>query len=151
MAKLSRWDDRGTVSISYTLLPYLIALVEEGKLKPKDALALNRLAAPVEFYVAGTTQFAQAIRKTAGPDPEVISELIQQFEDNNPGIPMDRTVEALASLAAEALGSSSETAKYLSAAHKRHASIRDIRSQQMNSSDHQARLRTVKRMEPRAF
>jgi hypothetical protein len=134
LAKLSRWDDRSKVSFSYTLLPYLIALVEDGKLEPKDALALNRLAAPVEFYVAGTAQFAQAIRKIAGPDPDVISELIQQFEDNNPDIPMPSTVEALASLAKEAFGPSSKTAKFLSAAHKHYASVRDTRNERSNYS-----------------
>lgn len=134
LAKLSRWDDRSTVSLSYTLLPYLIALVEDGKLDPKDALGLNRLAAPVEFYYAGTAEFARAIRKKAGPAPCVISELIQQFEDNNPGIPMDSTLEGFASLANEAFGPSSETAKYLSAAHKHFASVRDRRNEQMNYS-----------------
>ncbi len=134
LAKLSRWDDRSTVSLEYTLLPYLIALVEDEKLSPKDALALNRLADPIEFHVAGTAQFAQAIRKKAGPDPDIILELIQQFEDNNPGIRMPGTVEVLAALAKDVLGPSSETAKYLSAAHKHYANVVDARNEHMNYS-----------------
>jgi len=55
--------------------------VEDGKLAPKDALALNYLANPVEYYYAGTTEFAQAIRAKAGPDPEIISELVAQFSE----------------------------------------------------------------------
>ncbi len=72
LAKLSRWDDRSKIALSHTLLPSLIALVEDGKLGPKDALALNRLAAPVEYYHFGTAEFAHAIREKAGPDPEGI-------------------------------------------------------------------------------
>ena len=132
LAKLSRWDDRSKIALSNTLLPYLTALVEDGELAPKDALALNRLADPVEYYNRGTKEFSQAIRDKSGPDPDVISELVQQFEDNNPGVQMDSTVEALASLAEEALGSSSETVRYLSAARKRYASVRDTRNDHMN-------------------
>jgi hypothetical protein len=132
LAKLSRWDDRSKISLSNTLLPYLTALVEHGKLEPKDALALNRLADPVEYFYHGTAEFSQAIRAKAAPDPVVISEVIQQFEDNNPGIPMESTVEALASLAGEALGPSSETATYLSAAGKRYASVRDTLNEHRN-------------------
>ena len=49
LAKLSRWHDRGKISLEYTLLPYLNALVWDGKIAPEDALALNRLANPVEL------------------------------------------------------------------------------------------------------
>ena len=49
LAKLSRWDDRSKVSLDYTLLPYLTALVDDGKIAPEDALALNRLADPAEL------------------------------------------------------------------------------------------------------
>ncbi|MCK4394018.1 NACHT domain-containing protein [Candidatus Bipolaricaulota bacterium] len=132
LAKLSRWDDRSRAPLSNTLLPYLTALVGDGKIESKDALALNHLANPVEYFQYGTEHFAAAIRDKAGPDPAVISELIQQFEDNNPGIPMDSTVEALGSLAKEALGPSSETATYLSAACKRYASVRDTRNEHRN-------------------
>lgn len=117
LAKLSRWDDRSRIDLSYTLLPYLTALIEDGKLQPDTALTLNRLADPAEYFERGTKEFAQAIREKAGPGgKEIISELIDQFLDNNPGVPMDTTVGDLALLAAETFGEQSVTAKYLTAA-----------------------------------
>lgn len=133
LAKLSRWDDRSKISLSYTLLPYLTALVEDGKIEAEVALALNRLADPVEFYEFGTETFAEAIRKKGGENrPDLIAELIKQFEDDNPGVPMDSTVKALASLAEEVLGNASETTSYLVAAHERFARTRSIRNEHMN-------------------
>ena len=132
LAKLSRWDDRSKISLSNTLLPYLTALVEDGKIEPKDALALNRLAIPTEYLYSGTKEFAQTIRKQAGPDPGITTELIQQFEDHNPGIADNSTIEVLASFAEEALGSSSNTsntAAYLSAARVRFAAVRESAQQ----------------------
>ena len=67
-----------------TLLPYLTGLLEHGKIDAKDALALNRLANPVEYYFAGTKEFAEALRLRAGSDPKAIAELITQFQDDNP-------------------------------------------------------------------
>ena len=118
LAKLSRWDDRSKIHFANTLLPYLTALVKDGKIDPKDALALNRLAAPVEYHECGTKEFAQAVRDKAGPNQAVIGELIQQYVDNNAGVPMSINLEPLASLAEETLGSSSETTSYLIAAHR---------------------------------
>ena len=129
LAKLSRWDDRDKISLSSTLLPYLTALVQDGKIGPKDALALNRIANPVEYDFASTEEFAQAVRDQAGPDSEVITELIQQFQDDNPDIAMDSTVEVLTSLAEEAMGSSSEAVRYLLATRKRYAEVRDARNE----------------------
>lgn len=133
LAKLSRWDDRSKISFANTLLPYLTALVKDGKIESKDALALNRLASPVEYHECGTKEFAKAIGDKAGPNQAVITELIQQFEDNNPGIPiMSSTVEALASLAEEALGPSSETTAYLTAGHQSLAEVPDTFNEHRN-------------------
>jgi hypothetical protein len=132
LAKLSRWDDRSKISLSNTLLPYLTALVEYGKLEPYDALPLNRLADPVEYFHCGTAEFSHAIRDKAGPDPDVISELVQQFEDHNPGIPMVNTIEVLASLSDEALGLSSEITQYLSTARKHYVNVRDTLNEHSN-------------------
>ena len=41
LAKLARWDDRSKISLNYTLLPYLTALIDDGKIEPEDALALT--------------------------------------------------------------------------------------------------------------
>ena len=67
LAKLSRWDDRSKITFKYTLLPYLTGLLACEKIDAKDALALNRLANPVELYFYSTKEFAEAIRKQAGP------------------------------------------------------------------------------------
>ena len=142
LAKLNRWDDRSKISFANTLLPYLTALVKDGKIESKDALALNRLASPVEYHECGTKEFAKAIRDKAGPNQAVITELIQQFEDNNPGIPMSSTVEALASLAEEALGPSSETTAYLTAGHQSLAEVTDTFNEHRNyHGESDARIR----------
>ena len=134
LAKLSRWDDRSKISLKYTLLPYLTALVADGKIEPKDALALNRLAHPVEYFYAGTKEFAQAIRVQAGPDPQVITELIQQFIDDNPDIATVSAVKDLTSLAEEALDSSSDMVRYLSDARRRYTKARDAYDAHSNYS-----------------
>jgi hypothetical protein len=132
LAKLSRWDDRSKVALKNTLLPYLTALVEQGKIDAKDALALNRLANPVEYYSASTKEFAEALRRKVGVDPVVITELITQFQDNNPDLAMGDTVETLASLAKESLGPSSELAKQLAAARVKYSSVIATRNERSN-------------------
>ncbi|MEP6935637.1 MAG: hypothetical protein ABI988_17140, partial [Nitrospirota bacterium] len=133
LAKLCRWEDRSKIHLSNTLLPYLIGLVDDGKIEPELALALNRLANPAEYYVCGTKEFAKAIQDKGGTTrPEIILELIKQFEDDNTDIPSDSAVKVLASLAEETFGSSSETTAYLSAAHKHFAKVRDTTNDHMN-------------------
>lgn len=132
LAKLSRWDDRSRIALGNTLLPYLTGLLEDGKIEAKDALCLNRLADPVEYHFASTKEFAKALRQQSGPDPVVIAELIGQFQDDNPDMAMDDTVETLCSLAEEALGPSSEVTKHLVAARERYAKVRDARNERRN-------------------
>ena len=142
LAKLSRWDDRDKIFLSSTLLPYLAALVQDGKLGPKDALALNHLANPVEYFSASTEGFAKALREQAGPETDVITELIQQFQDNNPFSAVDSTVATLVSLAEETLGPSSDTFRYLSSARKSYAKASDARNEMSNHDRGQdARMR----------
>ncbi len=91
-----------------TLLPYLTALVDDGKIAPEDALALNRLASPLEFYSCNTETLANAIASKHYPnDKALVLELITQFDENNPGATMDSTVKALAGIARKVLGESS--------------------------------------------
>lgn len=132
LAKLSRLDDRNRISLSHTLLPYLIGLLECGKIEPRYALALNRLANPVEYWYSSTKEFAETIRKQAGPDREIITALIEQYRDDNPGTWVESTAEKLASLADEALGSSSELAQYLTGARSHHAYTRHTLNEQRN-------------------
>ncbi len=142
LAKLSRWDDREKISLNRTLLPYLTALVRDAKLGPKDALALNHLANPVEYFSASTEGFAKAFREQAGPETDVITELIQQFQNNNPFSAVDSTVATLASLAEETLGPSSDMFHYLSAARKSYAKAIDARNMMSNHARGQdARMR----------
>ena len=148
LAKLSRWDDRSKIDLKNTLLPYLTGLLEQGKIDAKDALALNRLANPVEYYFAGTKEFAEALRQRAGPNPVAIAELITQFQDDNPDLAMDDTVATLSRLAKEALGSASESSRHLAAARVRYAEIRDTRNERSNYRDN-TDLRIAKDAEER--
>lgn len=134
LAKLSRWDDRSKVSLEYTLLPYLTALVADGKIEPKDALALNRLTHPAEYFSSNTKEFAHALRVQAGKDPAALTELVQQCIDNNRDISTISAVEELASLAEEALDTSSDMVRYLSDARKRYAKARGAREANSNYS-----------------
>ncbi len=115
LAKLSRWHDRGKISLKYTLLPYLTALVRDGKIDPEDALALNRLANPAELWGCNTETFATTIHRKCFTHAKVlIRELIQQFEDNNPRYLPGSTVKKLAAIAEEDLGKRHSMTKYLS-------------------------------------
>jgi hypothetical protein len=132
LAKLSRWDDRSKVELTYTLLPYLTALVEDGKIEPRDALILNRLAEPAEYFEAGTKLLAEVVDAAAKDDrPALLNELIGQYLDDNPGTPWDTTLEALAKLAETAFGNS-ELTQYLRAAGKRYGTVRNTRNERMN-------------------
>jgi len=132
LAKLSRWDDRSKIALNNTLLPYLTGLLENGKIDAKDALALNRLANPVEYYYASTKEFSEALRQQAGPDPVAIEELINQFQDDNPDMAMDDTVGILGSLAEEALGSSSDITRYLATVREHYTKVRDTQNERSN-------------------
>lgn len=133
LAKLARWDDRSKVSLNCTLLPYLTALIQDGKIDPEYALALLRLSNPVEFWSCNTETFVKALDAKSYQNQEIlISELIQQFEDNNPGLPMDSAIETLASIAEKTFGKTSETTVYLSAACSHFAKVRDERNEHTN-------------------
>ena len=142
LAKLSRWDDRNRIALGNTLLTYLTGLLEAGKIDPKGALCLNSLANPVEYYYAGTKEFAKALRTQAGPEAEVITELITQFEDDNPTIASDETVETLYALADEALGPSHDLTKHLKAARERYETARQgLNTAYGSSSDFDPKMR----------
>ena len=129
LAKLSRWADRSRIPLGNTLLPYLTGLVECAKIDPKDALALNRLAEPVEYYFSSTKEFFDSVHKLAGPDGMVISEMIEQYLDDNPDWGSDRTAELLGCFAKESLGEESELSMFLSATRERYARIREADDQ----------------------
>jgi len=133
LAKLSRWDDRTRVGLHYTLYPYLILLVGDGKLESDLALALNRLAEPAEYYEFGTKEFIAALQaRGATTRTEIVAELVNQYLDDNPGISSDSTVAVLAPLAASVLGEEAEVTKYLRAGEKEFGEIRAKQSAQQN-------------------
>jgi len=117
LAKLARWDDRDKVSLNYTLLPYLTALIEQDKIDPSIALGLLRLSDPAELHVCGTAQLAEIIAEKRYPNSkELLIELISQFEQNKPGVFMASTLATLHKIAERELGKHSEQSAYLAVA-----------------------------------
>ena len=145
LAKLSRWHDRGKISLEYTLLPYLTALVRDGKISPEDALALNRLADPAELWACNTETFATTIHEKHFSNAKVIlMELIRQYEGNNPRFLSGSTVKELAAIAGEVLGKRHATTKYLSSAHRRFSDVsHDLNEQRNYHPSDDARLRQL--------
>lgn len=117
LAKLGRWSDRDKISLDYTLLPYLTALIEQDKIDPSVALALLRVSDPAELYVCGTEQLAEVIAGKRYPNSkELLTELIMQFEQNHPGVFMPSTLATLHKIAERELGKNSDQSTYLSLA-----------------------------------
>lgn len=133
LAKLGRWDDRDKISLNYTLLPYLTALIEQDKIDPAIALAVLRISDPAELYVCGTEQLASVIEKKHYPNSkELIAELILQFEQNHPGIFMPDAFATLSEIAQRELGKDSEQSKYFSAVALKSRELRDENNDHRN-------------------
>ena len=130
LAKLSRWDDHSKAPLSCGLLPYITALLEDNKIDPAEALALNRLADPVEFFDCNTGTLAAVVEKSAWQNKKLlVSEIIKQFEENRNGILMGGgEVETLANIAGRVLGEKSEVSVYLDCAHSHFRRVYDIRN-----------------------
>ena len=142
LAKLSRWHDRGKIDLEYTLLPYLTALVRNGKIVPEDALALNRLASPAELWVCSTEALATAIHEKRFPNAEaLIEELIRQYAENNPNLSSGSVVKELSAIAEDVLGKRHATTKYFSSAYRRATEgTHDLNEQRNYHSSDDARL-----------
>ena len=154
LAKLSRWHDRGKIGLEYTLLPYLTAMVQDGKIVPEDALALNRLADPAELWVCNTEAFANTIHGSGFTSEEAITrELIRQYEENNRRLPLGSTVKRLADIASQIFGSRNSTTRYLSKAHVLFTAVQfDLNEQQSDPQSNDIRSKrsrdcTQRRME----
>ena len=133
LAKLSRWHDRGTIGLNYTLLPYLTALLRDKKIAPEDALALNRLASPEELWVCNTEAFANNLLQARLPDArKIVVELIQQYEDNNPSTPITSILNTLAAIASDVLGEGHTTTKYLLSAYQRYEDVHHEQNERRN-------------------
>lgn len=126
LAKLGRWADREKISLDYTLLPYLSALLKQDKMDPRIAVGLLRLSSPVELYECGTEHVAHVIAEKRYADAkQLLTELISQFEHNHPGVFMASTLKKLQEIAERELGSDSEQIAYLSIAAPKFAKLRD--------------------------
>ncbi len=133
LARLGRWDDRDKVSLNYTLLPYLTALIEQDKIDPAIALGLLRLSKPVELYACGTEQLAEVIAQKRYPNSkELLTELISQLEQNHPGVCMLSTLVTLHRIAERELGKDSEQTAYLSLAAPKFKKLRDEGNENQN-------------------
>ena len=117
LARLARWQDRGRISLDYTLLPYVRALLEDDKLDAELALTLLRLSNPAELYVCGTTQLVATLEsKPSACLPAVATELVAQYLQNNPGSLGSETPRALARFAGAVLGQDAWQRQYLDSA-----------------------------------
>lgn len=133
LAKLARWQDRGRISLNYTLLPYVRALVQDDKLDATLAMTLLRLSNPAELYVCGTTQLVATFEsKPSARDPGVATELVTQYLQNNPGSLGSDTPRALARFAGAVLGENAWERQYLDAAADRIEVKRDDHSTRAN-------------------
>ena len=133
LAKLGRWDDRDKISLDYTLLPYLTALIQQDKIDPSIALALLRVSDPAELWVCGTEQLAEVISEKRYPNAkELLSELILQFEQNHPDVFMPSTLATLHKIAERDLGKNSEQSIYLSLAVPKFEQLRDEGNENRN-------------------
>ena len=133
LARISRWADRDKVSLDYTLLPYLDALLERNKMNPQVALALLRLSSPAELYLAGTEQLAETIVTKYEDKEALLSDLISQFDENNVGLWMASTLGTLQQFAERTLGESSEQNVYLSALVPRLTELREKNNRNQDS------------------
>ncbi|MEP1706263.1 MAG: NACHT domain-containing protein [Marinobacter sp.] len=118
LAKLSRWHDREKIDLSYTLLPYLTALLRDQKISPEYALSLNRLADPVELWECNSSTLGKALYAANAANAKLVaSEFINQYLDNHPGVSSSSTVKEIAKISKDALGSSNPLTKHLKAAY----------------------------------
>lgn len=116
LARLARWQDRGRISLDYTLLPYVRALMEDDKLDAELALTLLRLSNPAELYVCGTTQLVATLEsKPSARVPAVATELVAQYLRNNPGSLSSEAPRALSRFAGAVLGQDAWQRQYLDA------------------------------------
>lgn len=133
LAKLARWQDRGRISLDYTLLPYVRALLEDDKLDAELALTLLRLSNPAELYMCGTTQLVATLEsKPSARLADVATELVGQYLQNNPGSLGSETPRALARFAGSMLGKDSWQRQYLEAAADRIDVKRDDHNRRTN-------------------
>lgn len=145
LAKLSRWHDREKIDLSYTLRPYLTALTRDRKISPEYALSLNRLANPVESWGCSSSDFGKALHAAKAVDTKLfVSEFINQYFDNPPGVSSSSTVEEITEIAKIALGPSNPLTRHLRATYpKLDAVIRESNEHMNYCSKGDSRLGVI--------
>lgn len=109
LAKLARWEDRGRISLDYTLLPYVRALIHCGKIDPAIATAILRVSSPAELWVCGTEQLVESLEsQQVDHADDLTEELITQYKQNNPNGFGAAVPRALARLAKATFGDSNK-------------------------------------------
>lgn len=133
LAKLGRWDDRTKVHLKHTLMPYLIVLIKDKKIDPDIALPLLRLCNPSETWSYDISHLAEAIDEERHPNhEEIIKELLVQFEENNPSIPMNAEAKRLHGISSKVLGDKNELTARLLTLERKSKKVRDQRNEHMN-------------------
>ena len=126
LARLGRWHDRSKVSLDYTLLPYLAALLDQEKIPPHVALALLGVSEPAELHTCGTEEIAKIIEGKNYPDAKnLVAELIRQFDRNHPGSSLAKTRQALAGISERVLGTDAEVTARLTLEAKHYEKVQD--------------------------
>jgi hypothetical protein len=132
LAKLARWDDRSKISLNFTLMPYLTALIHDRKIEPEIAFSLLTLCNPAESYESAVTGFALALERNHYPNNgELVSDLIRQFLQNKPGT-LGHPVEDLHSIAARIQEVAQDITDYISAAGPQFKNVNDEWNQNAN-------------------
>jgi hypothetical protein len=106
--------DRGKATFEYSLLPFLKALIEDGKLEPTLATTLLHFTKPVELNDCGTPEFASTLKQK---DPtnlkELVATLLESFECNHPEPDFARTRHRLSEIAKGIFGEDSKEGECL--------------------------------------
>lgn len=133
LARLCRWQDRDKVSLDYSLLPYLRALISQGKIDPQLALAIMRVSESVELRSCGTVHLAESLYQAHRSDfKQLFAELLDQFHRNNPGVTMAGRQGELAEIARRPPSSDTKLAAELSAAAHRFEALIHEDNEQRN-------------------
>ncbi|HMV07425.1 MAG TPA: NACHT domain-containing protein [Cyclobacteriaceae bacterium] len=146
LAKISRWDDRDKVSLTYTLLPCLIGLMKHKKIEARHALVLIHLSVAYgaqdwDFVSLAEEIFAEAKTNTE----ELMDAVLLKFEKDSHDLAYESSIKSLKQLVDRAKGSSSPESKRLagilvaateSRAEKNEPAMRSVRKARENSPFH---------------
>ncbi len=134
LAKLSRWDDRELVDFEYSLLPYIVALVEDNKLPLDLAIALNYLASPAELWECGSEELVNAFANSNQLTVDLFEDLLSQYQRENRANYQKGVINALEKVARKFYSSNSPNIRWL----KKIDSERRLRKAHDNANQNQS-------------